>query len=355
MGALALASCEFGHWPGCFLKQVGVSPTIRSGSGSAFFGELHGGIGFLVVVRGIEVFFIASSLIEANWVSHFGIFGPTGMAGEMPGFLHYGFRAVGTTVVPPNFPGSTLRPAVRLAGMQAYIVRGLRSPDWDRRVRRTHSFFVAYLGYASTVCTSSVARGGFPVAMRGHIKVLRTYVEYASCIGTFSGAGGWIPTGGNAAQRDHAVSPGIYCARSPVPRLGPPRPQDAFLLRRPSAIVAATASCMERVIGIGQMRKMGGCTDQARRAKERGTEPDGVISVLGRERFVWDVSAFHRLLCWSCAPIALHLLLWVVSFRGSGRCGWLSGKMVAIEIMSETFLFPPRVTSAPSLCTTRRS
>ena len=49
----------------------------------------------------------------------------------------------------------------------------------------------------------------------------------------------------------------------------------------PSAIVAATASCMERVIGIGQMRKMGGSTDQARRAKERGTEPDGVISVLG--------------------------------------------------------------------------
>ena len=90
----------------------------------------------------------------------------------------------------------------------------------------------------------------------------------------------------------------------------------------PSAIVAATASCMERVIGIGQMRNMGGSTDQTRRAKERGTEPDGVISVLGRERFVWDVSAFHRLLGWSCASIALHLLLgWFPSGDRVGAVG----------------------------------
>ena len=39
--------------------------------------------------------------------------------------------------------------------------------------------------------------------------MLRTYVEYASWIGTFSGAGGWIPTGGNGARRDHAVVKGI--------------------------------------------------------------------------------------------------------------------------------------------------
>ena len=99
-----------------FLKQVGISPTIRSGGGYAYTGELYGGIGFLVVVRGIEVFFIASSLIEASWVSHFGIFGPTGM---MPGFHHYGFRAVGTTVGLAGNIFSQIRPPTPHSGSES--------------------------------------------------------------------------------------------------------------------------------------------------------------------------------------------------------------------------------------------
>ena len=211
--------------------------------------------------------------------------------GEMPGFLRYGCRAVGTTVVPPNLPGSTLRPAVRLAGVQAYFVRVLRSPDWDRRVRRTHPFFVACLGYASTVCTSSGARGWIPAGDKGAhqgaqdlrgVRFVDRYIFWGRWMDSFRRKRS--STRSRGSKRD---SPGSL----------------------PSAIVAATASCMERVIGIGQMRKMGGSTDQARRAKERGTEPDGVNSVWGAKGLFFDVSAFHGLLGWSSTSIALHLLL----------------------------------------------
>ena len=52
------------------------------------------GFGLLVGLRCLVGHFFVSSLFGVSWVFHFGIFGPTGMAGEMPGFLHYVFRAV---------------------------------------------------------------------------------------------------------------------------------------------------------------------------------------------------------------------------------------------------------------------
>ena len=99
-----------------------------------------------------------------------GIFGPTGIAGEMPGFLHYGFRAVGTTVVPPNLPGSTLRPVVRLVRSRYLFAR---SPVTQTGTSASAGRAPSSLPTVSTLSTSS----------------------------TFSGASGWIPAGNNGAPQ----------------------------------------------------------------------------------------------------------------------------------------------------------
>ena len=123
----------------------------------------------------------------------------------MPGFLHYGFRAVGTTVVPPDLPQTTLRAVVRLARCR-YLFAG--SP-----VTQTGTAASTGRAPSSSPTVSALLRllplpgpvGGFPLATMGHLKDLRAYVEYASRTITCSGVGGPIPADDNGALRDVAV------------------------------------------------------------------------------------------------------------------------------------------------------
>ena len=178
---------------------------MRSGGVNAYNGELNVGVGLLVGLRCLVGRFFVSSLFEASWVHHFGIFGPTGMAGEVPGFLHYVFRTVGTTVVPPDLPGSTLRSVVRLARCRYLFAR---SP-----VTQTGTAASAGRAPSSSPTVFALPRppplpgtvGGFPLATMGHLKDLRAYVEYASRTIICSGVGGRIPADDNGALRDVAV------------------------------------------------------------------------------------------------------------------------------------------------------
>ena len=163
------------------------------------------GVGLLVGLRCLGGRFFVSSLFEASWVYHFGIFGPTGIAGEMPGFLHYVFMAVGTTLVPPDLHESTLRPVVRLVRSRYLFARspllrlGLPRPLGAPLLRRLLflHFNVFFLF------------GGQWVDSRWQqwstSKDLRAYVEYASRTITCSGVGGRIPADDNGALRNVGV------------------------------------------------------------------------------------------------------------------------------------------------------
>ena len=93
-----------------------------------FYDEQIGSMGVPVVPRGIESVNIGSCVVEFYWVLHFGIFGPTGTAGEMPGFFHYGLGAVGTTVVPPGLPRVFPSSGSTFSSIRGSFLRGPRPP-----------------------------------------------------------------------------------------------------------------------------------------------------------------------------------------------------------------------------------